>query len=160
MGKELSSRSRTRLLFDIFLIIVALVFFFNSRELDFRAWLFPGSFSIILLVMAAVQTLMDWKQTRQTAGGREPASAGAEASREERKVAVDGRYARLGVAVLSLLGFYLIFRFATIYLAIPVLCVLLLRILGGRSWRTTGLMALGTDVFVYVFFQAFLQTSL
>jgi hypothetical protein len=43
MGKKLSTRQRVRLLFDIFLIIVALVFFFNSLELDFRPWLFPAA---------------------------------------------------------------------------------------------------------------------
>ena len=162
MSKKLSGRQSARLLFDIFLIIVALVFFFNSLELDFRAWLFPGSFSIILLIMAAIQTLMDWKQARKTSGVEEPASAEGrdEAPQEEKKAAVEGQYARLGVAVLSMLGFYIIFRFATIYLAIPVLCVLLLRFLGGRSWRTTGVLALGMDAFVYVFFQWLLQASL
>ncbi len=162
MGRKLSASEHSRLLFDLFLIIVALVFFFNSLELDFRPWLFPGSFSIILLVMAAVQTLLDWSRIRQSPGIGEPvlAAAGAEAPREERTVAVEGHYARLGVAVLSVLGFYIIFRFATIYLAIPALCIVLVRFLGGRSWLTTGLLALGMDAFVYVFFQVLLQTSL
>jgi hypothetical protein len=162
MSKELSGRHSARLLFDIFLIIVALVFFFNSLDLDFRPWLFPGSFSLILLIMATIQTLMDWKQARKTSGIAEPAIAEAreEAPREEKKVAVEGQYARLGIAVLSMLGFYIIFRFATIYLAIPVLCVLLVRFLGGRSWLTTGILALGMDAFVYVCFQWLLQTSL
>ncbi len=162
MSKELSGCHSARLLFDIFLIIVALVFFFNSQELDFRPWLFPGSFSIILLVMAAIQTLMDWNQARKTPLVDESALAGAgeEAPGEEKKVAVEGQYARLGVAALSILIFYLIFRFATIYLGIPVLCVLILRFLGGRSWLTTGIFAVFMDVFIYVFFQLLLQTSL
>ena len=162
MSKKLSGRQSARLLFDIFLIVVALVFFFNSLELDFRPWLFPGSFSIILLLMATIQTLMDWNKVRKTFGIAEPALAEArgKAPGEEKKVAVEGQYARLGIAVLSMVGFYIIFRFATIYLAIPVLCVLLLRYLGGRSWRTTSILALGMDVFVYVCFQWLLQTSL
>ncbi len=162
MSKKLTGHPGARLLFDIFLIIVALVFFFNSLDLDFRPWLFPGSFSIILLIMLVIQLLMDWRQARQSSRseGAFPAEAGKETPGEEKKVAVEGQYARLGVAVLSILGFYLIFRFVTIYLAIPVLCLLLVRFLGGRSWRTTGLMALGMDAFVYVFFQWLLQTSL
>ena len=39
----------------------------------------------------------------------------------------------MGVAALSILGFYIIFRFAKIFLAIPIMCVLLLRFLGGRK---------------------------
>ena len=109
----------------------------------------------------AFQTLMDWNQARRTSGVEEPALAEAreEAPQGEKKVAVEGQYARLGVAALSILGFYIIFRFATIYLAIPVLCILLLRFMSGRSWRTTGI-SLRMDAFVYVFFQWPLQTSL
>lgn len=161
MSKKLSVRNSARLLFDIFLIIVALVFFLNSLELDFRAWLFPGCFSIILLLMVTIQTLIDWKRCRKESE-IEPVlvDTGEKASREVKKVAVEGQYARLGIAALSILVFYIIFRFATIYLAIPVLCLLLLRYLGGRSWRATGILALCMDAFIYVFFQWLLQTSL
>ncbi len=162
MSKALPDRLGPRLLFDVFLILVALVFFFNSRDLDFRAWLFPGSFSIILLIMAIIQLSMDVKEARKSRGAAEPTAAEKSEgpSRPERRIAVEGHYARFGIATLSVLGFYLIFRFATIYLAIPVLCVLFLRFLGGRSWRITGLSALGMDAAVYIFFQLLLQTSL
>jgi len=162
MGMSLSNNQKARLMFDVFLIIVALVFFFNSLELDFRPWLFPGSFSIILLVMVTIQTGIDWKQMHNVPRLSEPSLAEPmnEPSDKKRTVAVEGQYARLGIAVVSMLVFYSLFRFATIYLAIPVLCVLLLRYLGGRSWRTTGILALGMDAFVYVCFQLLLQTSL
>lgn len=162
MSKKFSVSRRVRLLFDIFLIIVALVFFFNSLELDFRAAFFPGSFSIILLIMVTIQTLIDWRESQRASESEEESLSAAreDPPGEEKKVAIEGQYARLGVAALSILGFYIIFRFATIYLAIPVLCVLLLRFLGGRSWRTTGLLALGMDAFVYLCFQWLLQTSL
>ena len=162
MNQGLTRRQSARLLFDLFLITVALIFFINSLELDFRPWLFPGSFSLILFIMVVIQTVIDWRQAHQTAGLDEDITAVADAGApaEEKKVLLEGQYARLGVAVLSTLGFYLIFRFATIYLAIPVLCVLCLRFLGGRSWRNTALLALGMDAFVYVCFQWLLQTSL
>ena len=162
MNKGLYGRLSARLLFDIFLIIFALVFFFNSLDLDFRPWLFTGSYSIILLLMAIIQTLIDWNQARQSSGVEQPAlaEAGDGVTGGEKRVAIEGQYARLGVATLSIVGFYLIFRFATIYLAIPLLCVLLVRFLGGRSWRTTVILALCMDAFVYVFFQLLLQTSL
>jgi hypothetical protein len=162
MSKKLTIRNRSRLLFDIFLIIVALIFFFNSLDLDFRAWLFPGCFSIILLIMVMIQTLIDWKLARKLPEVEEQISPEAASTfpGELKKVALEGQYARLGIAALSILGFYLIFRYATIYLAIPVLCILLLRYLGGRSWRTVGILALCLDAFIFVFFQWLLQTSL
>jgi hypothetical protein len=162
MSKKLTIRHRSRLLFDVFLIIVALIFFFNSLDLDFRAWLFPGCFSIILLIMVMIQTLIDWKQARklpEIEGYILPETADPTPG-ELKKASLEGQYARLGIAVLSILGFYLIFRYATIYLAIPVLCVLLLCYLGGRSWRTVGILALCLDAFIFVFFQWLLQTSL
>ena len=162
MNQILTGRHSARLLFDLFLITLALVFFFNSLDLDFRPWLFPGSFSLILLVMVVIQAVIDWRYARRTSGLEEEPSmvAGDEAPVEGKKVVLEGQYARLGAAVLSVLGFYLIFRFATIYLAIPVLCILLVRFLGGRSWRTTVILALGMDAFVYVCFQWLLQASL
>ena len=162
MNQVLTGRHSARLLFDLFLITVALVFFFNSMDLDFRPWLFPGSFSLILLIMVVIQTLIDWRYARRTLGLEEKPStvAAEEAPGEGKKVVLEGQYARLGAAVLSVLGFYLIFRFATIYLAIPVLCILLVRFLGGRSWRTTVILALGMDAFVYICFQWLLQASL
>jgi hypothetical protein len=160
--KESPGRVRDKLIFDLFLVIVALVFFFNSLELNFRSWFFPGVFSIILLVMAVIQTLMDLYPAQKRSQFQDLTSTQAEdrSSKESLKTKLQGKNARLMLVTLSMLAFYFIFRFVTIYLAIPVLCVLLLRFFGKKSWLTISLVAVFMDVFIYVFFQLLLETSL
>jgi len=162
VAKESPGRDRDKLIFDLFLVIVALVFFFNSLELNFRSWFFPGVFSIILLVMAVIQTLMDFYPAQKRSQFQDLTSTQVEdrSSKKSLKPKLQGRNARLALVTLSMLAFYFIFRFMTIYLAIPVLCVLLLRFFGKRSWLTIALVAVFMDVFIYVFFQLLLETSL
>jgi hypothetical protein len=162
MPQGLFSRNRDKLIFDLFLVIVALVFFFNSFGLHFRSWFFPGVFSIILLIMAGIQTLMDLYRGLKTSEIEDLTIEQEESRRswENIKTKLQGKNARAGLVTLSMVAFYLIFRFITIYIAIPVLCVLLLRFLGKRSWFTVGLVAISMDVFIYLFFQLLLETSL
>ena len=162
MDQGLFSRNRDKLIFDLFLVIVALGFFLNSFELNFRSWLFPGVFSIILLMMAGIQTVMDLYHGLKTSNIDDPTIAQKKdkPSWKNIRTKLEGKNARAGLVTLSMVAFYLIFRFITIYIAIPVLCVLLLRFLGKRSWITVGLVAASMDVFIYVFFQLLLETSL
>jgi hypothetical protein len=162
MAQGLFGRNRNKLIFDLFLVIVALVFLFNSFELNFRSWFFPGVFSIILLIMAGIQTLMDLYQGLKTSKIEDLTIAQGKdsPSLENIKTKLQGKNARAVLVTLSMLVFYFIFRFVTIYIAIPVLCVLLLRFLGKKSWLTIGLVAISMDVFIYVFFQLLLETSL
>ena len=162
MAQGLSGQNRNKLIFDVFLVIVALVFLFNSFELNFRSWFFPGVFSIILLIMAGVQTLMDLYQGLKMSKIEDLTIAQEKdsPSLENIKTKLQGKNARAVLVTLSMLVFYFIFRFVTIYIAIPVLCVLLLRFLGKKSWLTIGLVAISMDVFIYVFFQLLLETSL
>jgi hypothetical protein len=162
VAKESPGRDRDKLIFDVFLVIVALVFLFNSFELNFRSWFFPGVFSIILLVMMVIQTLMDLYPAQKMSRFQDLTSTRAEdrSSTKSLKTKLQGKNARLVLVTLSMLVFYFIFRFVTIYIAIPVLCVLLLRFLGKKSWLTIGLVAISMDVFIYVFFQLLLETSL
>jgi hypothetical protein len=162
MAKRLFSHNRDRLLFDFFLIIVALVFLLNSFELGFRPWFFPGVFSIILLIMAGIQTLMDLYRVQKMSKLQDLISPqeGDKSLQEKIKTKLEGKHARMGIVTLSIIAFYFIFRFVTIYLAIPFLCILLLRFLGKKSWLTIALVAASVDVFIYVFFYLVLQTSL
>ncbi len=145
--------SKGRLMFDVFLFLVALVFFIYSFELNFRSWVFPGVFSLILLIMAGVQIGMDVYRGRRTLK--------AEVSHGEEEGSSTGdRYARLGIVVLSIIVFFFLFRFVTIYVAIPVLCVLTLRYLGKKPWLAVGLVSASVDLFVYLFFQLVLNTAL
>jgi len=156
MAKESPGRNRDRLIFDFFLVIFALVFLFYSFELNFRSWFFPGVFSIILLIMVVIQTLIDFYGARKMPHLQNLSSV----QEKDRPSRLQGKNARLGLVALSMLAFYFIFRFVTIYLAIPVICVLLLRFMGKKSWFTVGLVAVSMDVFIYVFFQVVLETSL
>ena len=162
MAQGLFGQNRNKLIFDLFLVIVALVFLFNSFELNFRSWFFPGVFSIILLIMAGIQTLMDLYQGLKTSKIEDLTIAQEKdrPSLENIRTKLEGKNARALLVTLSMLAFYFIFRFVTIYIAIPVLCVLLLRLLGKKSWLTIGLVAISMDVFIYVFFQLLLETSL
>ncbi len=162
MAQGLFGRNRDKLIFDVFLVIVALVFLFNSFELNFRSWFFPGVFSIILLIMAGIQTLMDLYQGLKTSKIEDLTIAQEKGrpSWENIKTKLQGKNARAVLVTLSMLVFYFTFRFVTIYLAIPVLCVLLLRFFGKKSWLTISLVAVFMDVFIYVFFQLLLETSL
>ncbi len=162
MPQGLFSRNRDKLIFDLFLVIVALVFFFNSLDLNFRSWFFPGVFSIVLLIMAGAQTVMDFHRGRRESNIEDlvMAEEKGKAPRENIRAKLQSKNARAVRVTLSMVAFYLIFRFVTIYIAIPVLCVLLLRFLGKRSWVTVGLVAISMDVFIYLFFQLLLETSL
>jgi hypothetical protein len=162
MSKGLFGQNRDKLIFDVFLVIVALVFLFNSFELNFRSWFFPGVFSITLLMMAVIQTLMDLYPAQKMSQFQDLTSTQVKdrSSTKSLKAKMQGKNVRLVLVTLSMLAFYLIFRFVTIYIAIPVLCVLLLRFLGKKSWFTIGLVATSMDVFIYVFFQLLLETSL
>ena len=152
-----TSPSRERdvgaLIFSGFLVIVALIFLIYSFHLSFRSWIFPGVFSIALLVMTSVQTWIDLDLMRVISKHPDVTLAQAAAASES-------KYPRLGLVIASVVAFYLIFRILTIYLAIPVLSLLFLRFLCKRSWTTTFLAAVSLAVFVYVFFQLGLQTSL
>lgn len=162
MSKGLFGQNRDKLIFDVFLVIVALVFLFNSFELNFRSWFFPGVFSIILLIMAGIQTLMDLypAQKMSKLQGLISTQEGEKSPQEKIKTKLEDKYTRAGLVTLSIIAFYFIFRFVTIYLAIPVLCVLLLRFFGKKSWLTIALVSASMDVFIYVFFQLLLETSL
>ncbi len=155
MTRTSPGRSKDRLIFDSFLFLVALVFFIYSFELNFRSWIFPGVFSIILLTMAGIQIAMDLYRDRGTFKVGDNPSYG-----EENGSSLRDKYARLGLVVLSIIAFYLLFRFVTIYVAIPVLCVLTLRFLGKRPWLIVGLVCASMDLFVYGFFQLVLDTAL
>jgi len=112
--------------------------------------------------MAVIQTLMDLYPAQERPQFQDLPSTQAEdrSSKKSLKTKLQGKNARLAVVTLSMLAFYFIFRFVTIYIAIPVLCILLLRFLGKKSWFTVGLVAICMDVFIYVFFQLLLETSL
>ncbi len=144
-----------RLIFDAFLFLVALVFFVYSFELNFRSWVFPGVFSLVLLIMAGVQMRMDVHRGRRALKAEETSSDGDGEGSASRS-----RYVRLGVVVLSIIVFFLLFRFVTIYVAIPVLCASTLRYLGKKSWPAVGLVSASIDLFVYLFFQLVLNTAL
>ena len=155
MGRTSPGWSNDRLIFDSFLFLVALVFFIYSFELNLRSWFFPGVSSIILLTMVGTQIVMDLYRSRSPFKGGDNPSHGEENGSSLRK-----RYARLWAVILSIIVFYLLFRFVTIYVAIPVLCVLMLRFLGKRPWLTVGLVSVSVDLFVYGFFQLVLNTAL
>ncbi len=155
MAKTSTLWSKGRLIFDAFLFLVALVFFIYSFELNFRSWVFPGAFSLALLIMAGVQTGMDVCRGRKTLKAEEvPSDGDGEGSLSR------SRYARLGVVVFSIIVFFLLFRFFTIYVAIPVLCASTLKYLGKKSWPAVGLVSVSIDLFVYLFFQLVLNTAL
>lgn len=154
MAKTSTGWSKDRLMFDAFLFLVALVFFIYSFELNFRSWVFPGVFSLILLIMAGVQIGMDVHQGRRRLKEEHLSDREGEGSPSR------NRYTRLGVVVFSIIVFFLLFRFGTIYVAIPVLCVLTLRHLGKKPWLAVGLVSASIDLFVYLFFQLVLNTAL
>jgi hypothetical protein len=112
--------------------------------------------------MAVIQTLMDLYPARKMSQFQNLISTEAEDrfSKKGLNTKLQGKNVRLMLVTLSMLVFYFIFRFVTIYLAIPVLCVLLLRFFGKKSWLTIALAAVFMDVFIYVFFQLLLETSL
>ncbi len=155
MARTSTEWSKSRLMFDAFLFLVALVFFIYSFELNFRSWVFPGVFSLTLLIMAGAQIGMDVHRGRRTLKAEEDLSHGG-----GEESFLGNRYVRLGVVVLSIIVFFLLFRFITIYIAIPVLCWLTLRYLGKKPWLAVGLVSASIDLFVYLFFQLVLNTAL
>jgi len=139
------------LIFDLFLLVAAIVFFVSSLSFDFRPWLFPGLFSLVLIIMVAGQILSSLKK------GKKLQILSTLVSDDR---VTQNSYGRIGFTVFSIITFYLLFRYTTIYLAVPFLTIMFLRFLGHRPWRVVFLTALCLDGFIYVFFQLFLQTSL
>jgi len=137
----------------IFLLLVGVFFFVGALPFAEEPGYFPKVFSVILIVLALVNTVNGVKETKKLNDQiRNGEDVKPEMTWENLKLPVCVMFILLGYAVaISILGFFVsTFIFLIGFMAF----------LGYRNWRTMILVALGVDIFIYVVFVMLLSQRL
>lgn len=152
------------LIFDVCIVLLATVFTVSAWEIDSRGKFFPGVAGLVLLAMGTLQLLSDLFPGHRAlafiarrAQWFSPKGAGSPVVSQPISTS---SYKGIGLAIASVVLFYILFRALSIYIAIPLLSILLLGLVRKESWRTVLLVALGGDLFIWLVFHLLLQTDL